>query len=271
MSIENLKRSAGREGSGDSGQGAEADGNGLPRTTGFIPMLRTISLQRGFRPWRKASGREDSVPDADPPPSGDEAPAVAAGPETGGMMEFGGYEWKVLDVQGAKALLLSKDIIELRRYHRKNRTVTWGDCDLRKYLNGEFYELFCDEDRGRIVETQVANTGNQWFGTNGGADTTDRVFLLSLEEVVRYFGDSGKLLGERSDEDWIIDEYNDKRIACGNIRGKWRSWFWWLRSPGCRGTYAALVHTDGNVYVDGNIVDYNNGGVRPALWLNIES
>jgi len=27
------------------------------------------------------------------------------------------------------------------------------------------------------------NPNNQWYGTNGGADTQDSIFLLSLDEV----------------------------------------------------------------------------------------
>jgi hypothetical protein len=46
---------------------------------------------------------------------------------------------------------------------------------------------------------------------------------------------------------------------------------WWLRSPGNNSNNAAIVNNDGNVNVNGNNVDNvnTNGGLRPALWLNL--
>ena len=191
--------------------------------------------------------------------------------QVGGTMEFGGYEWVVLDLQGSKALLLSKDIIECRAYHDKYQSVTWKKSGIRKYLNGEFYNRFSAGERALIAETRVINIDNQWYGTSGGNDTNDMIFLLSLEEVTRYFGDIGKLTGAKHRGYWLSDEYNEKRIAYRSISCKLRSLYWWLRSPGNYSILAASVWNDGYVDVTGDSVDDNNGGVRPALWLNLES
>ena len=43
----------------------------------------------------------------------------------------------------------------------------------------------------------MENKDNQWQGTKGGNTTADKVFLLSLEEVVKCFGDSGDLKNKR--------------------------------------------------------------------------
>ena len=205
------------------------------------------------------------VPIPEPEPESKSEQNVITKGET---IEFGGYEWRVLDVQNDKALLLSEAIIEKRVYHNTFMDLTWESCDLRKYLNGDFYNKFSVDDRERIATTQVINNNNPWFGTNGGNSTNDKIFLLSLEEVVRYFGDSGQLQNRLGTDNWFSDEYSNNRIAYynGNACG------WWLRSPGLFSGYAASVYDSGNVGVNGydcDIVVVINGGVRPALWLNL--
>ncbi|MCL1941737.1 MAG: DUF6273 domain-containing protein, partial [Synergistaceae bacterium] len=94
-----------------------------------------------------------------------------------------------------------------------------------------------------------------------------RIFLLSLEEVARYFGDSGQLKKRPSSNTYYInDQYNSARIAkdaSGNAL------WWWLRSPGNYSVLAASVHYDGLVFIIGDYVLLDHGGVRPALWINL--
>ncbi|MEG0775510.1 DUF6273 domain-containing protein, partial [Clostridium sp.] len=52
------------------------------------------------------------------------------------------YEWRILDIQNNTALIITEDIIEQRPYHDAYKDITWADCALRKYLNGEFYDKF---------------------------------------------------------------------------------------------------------------------------------
>ena len=185
------------------------------------------------------------------------------------VMEFSGHNWLVLEVKDDKALLLSEQVIETRRYHNTLTDITWSECAIRKYLNTEFLESFSIEDRNRILDTKVVTNNNPWYGTNGGNATTDKIFLLSLEEVVQYFGDSGQLKNRPKTDAWlIIDQYGKSRIAYD--KDGTASW-WCLRSPGLTTYYVAYVNFDGDVYVDGNSVRNHRLGVRPALWLNLES
>jgi hypothetical protein len=219
----------------------------------------TVSVERG----------EVAVLNAD----GEEIATVKAGEsrsfETGKLVEFGGYEWRVLEVNDGKALLLSEYIIEVRPYHRRGNWpdgITWEQCDLRAYLNSEFLNNFSERDRARIAETYVINNDNPWYGTEGGNDTTDKIFLLSIEEVVQYFGGSGQLAnGNPNSTREIRDEYNAARIAHNN---NGVTLYWRLRSPGGKSDNAAIVDIGGNIGVDGHRV-YGIGGVRPALWLNL--
>ncbi|MCL2048199.1 MAG: DUF6273 domain-containing protein [Defluviitaleaceae bacterium] len=204
--------------------------------------------------------------------------------QVGNLIEFGGIEWRVLDVQSGRALLLSDKILEHRAYHRTNSNITWEASDIRAYLNNDFYNSFSTVDRGRIRETRVVSNANPWWETRGGSNTTDRIFLLSIDEVLKYFGDSGMVASgttmserERSNTppSWpahgiyrwgIHDEYSEARIA-HNTAGE-ASW-WWLRSLGLSRRNASDVGYVGNISVIGDDAGRSGGGVRPALWLNL--
>ena len=183
----------------------------------------------------------------------------------GDIITFGAYEWRVLDIEDGRALVVSRNIIESRAYHTSYVSITWADSSLRAYLNGEFYNSFSASDRARIIQVTNVNENNQWYGTNGGADTQDKIFLLSIAEVVKYFGDSGQLANRPLGASAIFDEYNQNRIATFNGTISW----WWLRSPGSYSGSASGVSGVGSVSLYGYAVSNHSGVVRPALWLNL--
>ncbi|GAA5786995.1 DUF6273 domain-containing protein [Chitiniphilus shinanonensis] len=201
----------------------------------------------------------------------------------GAIVPFGGHDWRVLDIKDDAALLVTEHIAELRIYHDSYKPITWADCALRKYLNGEFHEKFSKADRSRILATNLHTPDNPWHGSPGGVDTQDKVFVLSIEEAVcRYFGDSSAKLQNRGKNQnyWFQrkDENNDKRRS--TFAGY--EWWWWLRSPGRVSVKAAYIHGDGNIGIQGNNILKCNisscfhpstgdhrGGVRPSLWLKL--
>ena len=198
--------------------------------------------------------------------------------QAGDKISFGSYEWRVLEVKNNTALIITEYIIEQRAYHNAYKDITWADCSLRKYLNSEFYDRFTTAEKSRIIPVLNKNPDNQWYGTKGGTDTQDSIFLLSIEETVcRYFGDSSSKLYSpgKNQRYWFErkDKNNSKRIARLESR-KEGSWWWWLRSPGRVSIKAVYIHGDGNIGIQGNNILKGNisdgeckGGVRPALWL----
>jgi len=203
--------------------------------------------------------------------------------KVGSIISFGDYNWRVLDIQNNAALVITEEIIEQRSYHDTCKDITWADCSLRKYLNGEFYGKFNSSDKSRIISVLNENPDNEWYGSKGGEDTLDNIFLLSVKETVcKYFGDSSKNLENRSAKQryWFQkkDENNIKRRSTfgGYV------WWWWLRSPGRDNRRAVYIHGDGNIGIQGNgtfrynsntinpPTGDNSGGVRPALWLKLE-
>ncbi|MBE6052988.1 MAG: hypothetical protein E7212_03590 [Clostridium sartagoforme] len=200
--------------------------------------------------------------------------------QIGDKISFGNYSWIVLDIQNDKALIITEYIIEQRSYHDAYVETTWADCALRKYLNGEFYDTFDERDQLRICLTINKNSDNQWYHIDGGVDTRDSIFLLSIEEVVcKYFGDSSEKLYNpgKKQRYWFErkDCNNSKRIA----KLQWNKeqvWWWWTRSPGRVGVKAVYIHGDGNIGIQGNNILKGNiadgcctGGVRPALWIRM--
>jgi len=83
---------------------------------------------------------------------------------------------------------------------------------------------------------------------SGGNDTTDKIFLLSIDEANAYFTD------------------DSSRIAPNTMGDP--AW-WWLRSPGVAANYAAGINYGGDIAISGSSVSNGGGGVRPALWLNL--
>jgi hypothetical protein len=82
---------------------------------------------------------------------------------------------------------------------------------------------------------------------------------------VLYFGDSGQLGNRPEGARWISDDYNSLRKTQDEDGGI--SW-WWLRSPGGGGHLAAAVDGTGVITMFGTGIS-NEGGARPALWLNL--
>ena len=229
-------------------------------------------------------GEDISVKNPDPEiiACGFSAPRADTSIEVGGKIEFGAYSWRVLDIQNSKALILSEKTVECRRYHDRSEEITWELCTLRGYLNEEFYNKFNAEEKTRISETRIINNDNPWFETDGGDVTNDKIFLLSIEEVVKYFGDSGKLAQQRIKNlnsyyykgynasyfnlYYIDDKYNFARKAVNTNGGD--AW-WTLRSPGRYNYDIAYVSYDGKLNVHGGSICQFNGYIRPALWLNL--
>ena len=171
-------------------------------------------------------------------------------------------EWLILDEKENEALLVSKHVIDCGHYHDGYDTVTWETCSLRKWLNTHFLEAaFTEEERARILETELRNDDNPINGKTGGNNTRDKVFLLSLEEAKRYFPNNEA----RRCKPTAYAAANGTYV--GALFG---TCYWWLRSPGGDGYGAACVLFGGGVDTYG--VDVNSGsiGVRPAMWMRKE-
>ena len=190
----------------------------------------------------------------------------------GETIEFGNYpqeedgtekpiEWIVMKNEGNQVLLLSKYVLDAKPYDEWEG-VTWQTSDIRQWLNNEFYTTaFNKSEKAKIQTSLIKNEDNSEHGTSGGNDTEDKVFLLSEKEAETLFSNDDERIAKATG-------YAEKSGVYVNEK---KESVWWLRSPGYSSSRAAEVSEYGWVDQDGPSVYCSDGGVRPALHLNLQS
>ena len=168
----------------------------------------------------------------------------------------------VLQKENNKILVISDKALDYQRYNETYENITWEQCSLREWLNDSFlYTAFSKEERALIQSTTVSADKNPQYSTDPGNATTDKVFLLSINEAEKYF--SGEQARKCTTTAYVI------AIAQSEYDNKYVSW-WWLRSPGDKQKNAACVDYAGSIDYSSLSVSGNVGCVRPALWISIE-
>ena len=171
-------------------------------------------------------------------------------------------EWIVLAKENNKALLISKYVLDGQLFNNTWKEITWEDCDLRGWLNDTFInEAFSSKEQSMIVTTYVTADKNPKYDTDPGNPTEDKIFLLSIDEVEKYF----------SSNEEIRINCEPTKYANLKVPIKYGSFYceWWLRSPGSKQVYA--TYFSGKIDYIGTYNDSSDVGVRPALWINLES
>ena len=182
-------------------------------------------------------------------------------------------EWLVLDKNGSELTLITKyalDALPYMKYnYNQNHTpVTWRTSLLREWLNGTFLETAFDQGEARMLQRTRLKNGDDSY------DTTDKVYLLSVEEAKTYFP-------------------SDQARKCFATQfavefGAYRSsieptCLWWLRTPIYSaddpilqeaGTYATYrigcVGTSGQIVSVGHYLNCLYG-VRPVIRVDTEA
>ena len=177
-------------------------------------------------------------------------------------------EWLVLAKENNKILVISDKALDSQPYNEKRQSITWEQCSLRKWLNDSFLNAaFSEEERALIQNTTVSADKNPSYNTSPGNATTDKVFLLSINEAKKYFNsnDARKCAPTAYAKAQGANTNNTNKTPSGAD-----ACWWWLRSPGNYQNYAAHVLSDGSVYYRGYNINYDHFCVRPALWISIE-
>lgn len=181
-------------------------------------------------------------------------------------------EWMVLDHQDGRTLLLAKYGLDASWYHVESADdVTWETCNLRRWLNTDFYNTaFDDTEKNLIVQTTNENLdgttfweniGREVYSSIGGNDTQDNVFLLSLYEAQTYLGLTAD---GNSDCRTTATLYAETQGAYSPGKECW----WWLRSPGSEICSAAVVKDSGSALAEFVYHEYKKTpAVRPAIWV----
>ena len=141
-------------------------------------------------------------------------------------------DWIVLAKQDGKMLLLSKKILACQAYNESGEIVSWADCSLRTWMNGEFLDqTFSEAEKKNLESTKIYD--------KAGKESESYVFAPSKEEL------NGAFLSE--DDDAEVTEY-------ARLEGAHYTDNWWVRDE-----------TDG---VGGDRSGYKIG-VRTAVWIRI--
>ena len=183
-------------------------------------------------------------------------------------------DWIILDIDADNnALVISDYALDNVRYNEKNEEITWEDSTIRKWLNETFInKAFTAEEQVKIIKSYIENKDNPEYPGERGNDTYDKLFLLSIEEVNKYFKNTESIIAfstpyaksknSVNGKLYVSFKYvsTDHEDLCG----------WWLRSTG--GYYndcAACIDLDGSIH-SGNV--YNDEyAVRPALKINLNN
>lgn len=207
---------------------------------------------------------------------------IPLGMSVGATVEFGSYEqdddlangeeplqWLVLDIQGDKALVVTKNIVNYLRYYiTVLEKGPWENSDMRTWMNSTFLnDAFTPEQQASIYSTTVINEDNPVYGTEGGNDTVDKIFALSTSEAERYFENDISRVA-------VVTPYA-KHCGItltgsdpGLVDAELHSGLYFLRTQGIFSYNAAFVHFSGMIRYDGGAGANTMFGARPAMWVD---
>ena len=160
-------------------------------------------------------------------------------------------EWIVLAKEGSRIFVVSKYVLDAIPFNSGGKTANWENCSLRTWLNDDFLNTaFIDDEKAMIPTVSVDNSY--------GNPTEDRLFLLSIGEVSRYF---------KTEKERLCKATQHAKTLGADGSGSYV--YWWLRSSGGDDLDRAA-----NVSYDGSIIrqyiNFSNRGVRPAMWIEIK-
>ena len=203
-------------------------------------------------------------------------------------------KWRVLSTAGGQAFLQADLALDDQMYNNNLTSVTWESSSMRSWLNGYgpeknkpqkdyrndsfLQDAFTSAQQQAIRTTEVENADNLQYGTEGGNNTTDKIFLLSEQEV---YGTKASSYGFAESYDTYDEARRRKSSTYTKAKGVWSNHgegagydgkcCWWLRTPGDCTRYTVKVANNGYVDRSGSYVRGNDIGVCPALNLNLSS
>ena len=154
--------------------------------------------------------------------------------KTGDEVSFGGLEWIVLEVEGTRSHLISKDVVAKKMRFDKTSNV-WEESSLRRWLNESFLydSSFISLSDGEMSMIETVND--------------DMVSILTLDEA---------------------EAFSDVFINISNFR----NFPWWLRTVGSYegGPFVSTIRVSSNIVsidAQGSRCD-STKAVHPTIWIN---
>ena len=152
-------------------------------------------------------------------------------------------QWRILEVQNDRALLISDKALDARPYDLYRADVTWDQCTLRAWLNTELLnEAFTLDQQKAILVTTVDN-GMEC------PPTEDKLFLLNYSEGSRYLSPE-ELIARYTQYASRKDGFSDTAFS-------------WTRESN------HMINQEGTECFD--IFQISDNGVRPAMWVSLSA
>lgn len=193
-------------------------------------------------------------------------------------------KWRVLENDGKSLFLMADTALDCRKYSVHDGNVNWSTSYVRNWLNGNgpyaegkvafINKAFTEEEKSAILTTKVDKSDNPLHGTGGGSTTQDKIFLMSIREMVNEkYGFSSDFMKYSSTRRLEPTDYaRAMGIWMSSYNEQYGDYCWWLlRSTGSHTKAVSLVYRMGNVYQDGYYADTPYYGICPALKVDIDS
>ena len=194
--------------------------------------------------------------------------------KVGDIIKFGNYlqnandkkepiEWRVLAVEKRKALLISQYALDCYEYNDKSEDISWEQCIIRQWLNNEFINSAFTKDEQEMIQlSNVRPDVNTRYRTNQGKSTKDKIFLISVKEAEKYFKSNEERQCKLTK--YVFDYRNHYY--------RYNQWCGWLlRSLGVTSNLATYVESDGTIDYYGVFINDARFGVRPSMWIKVNS
>lgn len=185
-------------------------------------------------------------------------------------------KWRVVKIRGTQATLLADRMPDSHPFHDRDEDTDWSRCSLRSWLNGEFLgRAFTTDEQAAIVETVNDNDRNSYYGTACGPSTTDKVFILSANEI--YASPTATAYGFYAGSGIDDPAKRFRSTLYAKCRGAWWSSvdayrgnsFWMMRTSGYTNANAAYICDFGYLYVRGTSVTCDDAAVLPAITVDL--
>ena len=203
-------------------------------------------------------------------------------PQTASGADRAPIKWRVLQNSGGELFILSEYILDCKQYHSdchpyhsEYADITWNDCDLRKWLNNEFYNAAFSAAEKKLVTTTLCTDNG-----DDSPDTKDKIFLPGVAEVKGLTDVLGRDMRRAMGTEfakvkkadgchlYVYDKSVEGDYITENGRKHGCSW-WWLRTQGNSSSRAFFIGTRASIRSYGR-VNLSCYGVRPALKLNLQ-
>lgn len=193
----------------------------------------------------------------------------------GTVFNWQNYDWKVLKIEGNEALVISEKVLDSTfDANSWSNGVAFGTSGEKNNYNSSNVQQKVNEFKNKLTTNAISNTRNITVGTKDSEyvfnENNDSVFLLSYQEVKKYFPTDNQRIGYNGVSPMIYWTRSGDRIKtadkCDPIieNGKEIDRI-------CTGE---KINNDNAMFVsyNGELISADAStevGIRPALWLDV--